>query len=158
SGLTGIAVALVLVAGAAPAAEESETPRPEAFVAATPSPSPASIIDEHRAKPQATPAAPAAPAERSPFDMHIYWERGLNYTVLQHVRLGTEEVFVFDKDATLSGRIGVKLGVDTAGYFESGDVPPVGTRFNLRRLLVYTTGEFRFLFPISFKFDLGGVG
>ena len=92
--------------------------------------------------------------------MRIYWERGLNYRFRQRVRLGgvvTESTF-FEEDATLNGRIGLKLGVDVAGYLERGSVPHLGTRFDLRRALFYTTGEFSFLCPILFKFDLGGVG
>ena len=69
-----------------------------------------------------------------------------------------DRIAFFDKDATLNGRIGVKLGVDVAGYLEHGSLPDLGTRFDLRRALFYTTGEFRFLLPILFKIDLGGVG
>lgn len=159
-------MALLALLAASPSFAQDETPT------APPkrTPTPASILDEHRAQPQATPEAPEqeetpvegtaeeTPAPRKTFDMHLYWERGLNYTVLQRVRIGNEEVFVFDKDATLTGRIGLKLGVDTAGFFEHGDVPPLGTRIEVRRILVYTTGEFRFFYPILFKFDLGGVG
>ena len=90
--------------------------------------------------------------------MHVYWERGLNYTVTQRVHSGTRTSTSSISDATLTGRIGLKLGVDVAGYLEDDSLPNLGTRVDLRRALFYTTGEFRFLVPILFKFDLGGVG
>lgn len=125
-------------------------------LAAEPTPTPVSAADEHRAQPESTPEE--ATEERRTFDLHIYWERGLNYTVRQRVWLGKDDVVLFDQDATLNGRIGVKLALDVAGYFEDGSLPPLGTRVSMRRALFYTTGEFRFLVPILFKFDLGGVG
>jgi hypothetical protein len=154
------AAVLLALAGAASsfAADElpSETVAP--IESGTPTATPESVLEEHRAQPLSTPVVPVQESERRAFDMHIDWERGLNYTVLQRVRLGTEDVSVLDKDATLTGRIGVNLGVDVAGYLENGSLPELGTRFDVRRILFYTTGEFRFLFPILFKFDLGGVG
>ncbi len=155
--LAGAVVVLVLAGAASSfAADELPSEKPTPVGEATPTITPASVLEEHRAQAQATPAAPAS--ERGTFDMHVYWERGLNYTVLQRVRLGTEDVSLFDQNATLTGRIGLKLGVDTAGYLEHGSLPDLGTRFNVRRVLFYTTGEFRFLVPFLFKFDLGGVG
>jgi phosphate-selective porin OprO/OprP len=151
---------LVLLAIGAPAAaiddETTATPTPTAE--AQPSVT-GGAVEEHRAQEASEPGATAAP-ESHLFDLRIYWERGLNYRFRQRVRLGgvvTESTF-FEKDATLNGRIGLKLGVDVAGYLPRGSVPHLGTRFDLRRALFYTTGEFNFLVPILFKVDLGGVG
>jgi len=154
------AAAVLVLAGAATAAADDEPVEatPTASEAApTATLSPESVLEQHRAKPLTTASVPTE-GERSPFDMHLYWERGINYTVLQRIWLGTKDVSLLDENATLTGRIGLKLGLDTAGYIEGGSVPDVGTRFNLRRALFYTTGEFRFVYPILFKFDLGGVG
>ena len=132
-------------------------------LSAQPTPTPVSVEDEHRAQSPSSPVAeaeaePSSEEERRNFELRIYWERGLNYAVLQRLRLAGENVVLFDQDATLTGRIGLKLGVDVAGFFEDGSLPPLGTRFDLRRALFYTTGEFRFIIPILFKIDLGGVG
>ncbi len=63
------------------------------------------------------------------------------------------------KDSSgLNGRIGLRLGVDTAGYLENGSLPELGTQFNLRRAFIYTAGEFHLLLPILFKIDVGGIG
>jgi len=154
---------LVLLAIAAPAAalddETTATPTPSAD--AQPSVT-GGAADQHRAQEESSLEETAAPDERDShaFNVRIYWERGLNYRFRQRVRLGgvvTESTF-FEENATLNGRIGLKLGVDVAGYLPRGSVPHLGTRFDLRRALVYTTGEFRFLVPILFKVDLGGVG
>jgi phosphate-selective porin OprO and OprP len=143
----------VVVAGATAQAEGTARPTD-----ATPTPTIGTVADEHRAQRQPTPAGPVAPGERPVFEMHLYWERGLNYTARQRVWLGRDDAMLFDEDASLTGRIGLKTAVDVAGFFEDGSLPHLGTRVDLRRALFYTTGEFRFLVPIQFKFDLGGVG
>ena len=156
-------VLVLLAIGAPAAAIDDET------TAATPTPSAdarpsvtGGAVEKHRAQEESSLEETAAPDERDShaFDVRIYWERGLNYRFRQRVRLGgvvTESTF-FEEDATLNGRIGLKLGVDVAGYLPRGSVPHLGTRFDLRRALFYTTGEFNFLVPILFKVDLGGVG
>jgi phosphate-selective porin OprO/OprP len=153
-----VALALLGIAGTTgrTAGDELATPTPTPVVAAAP-PVTESLLDEHRAQPEERVAEPALVTnERRPLEARIYWQRGLNYTVRQRVRLGGEAAF-FDEDATLNGRIGLKLAVDVAGYLPRGQVPDLGTRFNLRRALFYTTGEFRFLVPILFKIDFGGI-
>jgi phosphate-selective porin OprO/OprP len=134
------------------------------LVSATPTPgveAPVSIeeeLDEHRARPEGVEAQPEEATPHEPFEFRLYWKRGLNYVALRHVRLERESGSVFDGALGLNGRIGFKLGVDTAGYVERGSLPEPGVRFDVRRVFVYTTGEFRLLVPILFKFDLGGVG
>lgn len=153
------ALLFAIAPGGASRLAAQDPPAATATVAA-PVPDAQSAADEHRAQePSSSPAPGEAGAEeRRSFDLRVYWERGLNYTVMQRVHIGHEDIFVFDRDARLTGRIGAKIGVDVAGYFEDGTIPELGTRFGLRRALFYTTGEFRFFYPVLFKFDLGGVG
>ncbi len=115
-------------------------------------------LEEHGAQPESTEAAPAEASQQKAGEFRLYWKNGLNYTALRHVHLKRRRRADFEGALGLNGRIGFKLGVDTAGYLEHGSLPDLGTRFDLRRAFIYTTGEFRLLVPILFKFDLGGIG
>ena len=148
-------ILIALAFASAPSLGAEIAPAP--IDAPAPAPTAVSAADEHRAQPPESPPPEATPGERRSFELNVYWEKGLNYTVRQRVRIGPEESVLFDEDATLTGRIGLKLGLDVAGYLEDGSLPELGTRTEVRRALFYTTGEFRFLIPILFKFDFGGV-
>ena len=139
----------------AAAVEPDAVPTPS--VEATPT-KPAHEVDEHRARPEAFGKEPEDASDGTRTGAHLYWEHGLNYGFLRPVRVGNESHFVLDGALGLNGRIGVKLGVDVAGYLEHGSLPDLGTRFDLRRATIYTTGEFHLLLPILFKIDVGGIG
>lgn len=115
-------------------------------------------LEEHRARPDGAEAQPQEATPHGPFEFRLYWKHGLNYRALRHVRLERESGPDFEGALGLNGRIGFKLGVDAAGYVERGSLPEPGVRFDVRRVFLYTTGEFRLLVPILFKFDLGGIG
>jgi phosphate-selective porin len=151
-------VALLALAGVVSgpvAADELPAAAPTPLTEAVPTASADSTAEEHGAQHD---TAPATEPDREPhgIDLHLYWKRGLNYTLQPRLLLGPARN-VFGQEPLLSGRIGLKLGVDTAGYFEHGSLPPLGTEFNLRRIFFYTSGEFHFLVPILFKIDFGGV-
>ena len=142
-----LAVAVRLVAaGEADAAPTSVTEAPLADTATD--------LQEHRAEPESAEAEPQEANQRRGF--HLYWKRGLNYGALRPVRLGDHETGI-EGFLGLNGRIGLRLGVDTAGYLENGSLPELGTQFNLRRAFIYTAGEFHLLLPILFRIDVGGV-
>ena len=58
----------------------------------------------------------------------------------------------------LEGRVGLRLSTDVGGFFPRGEVPDPGTRFEVRRAFLYTTGEFRLLRPVFYKLSAGGIG
>jgi len=58
----------------------------------------------------------------------------------------------------LEGRVGLRLSTDVGGFFPRGAVPDPGTRFEVRRAFLYTTGEFRLLRPVFYKLSAGGIG
>ena len=150
-----IAAVLLLAIGTSPVGadelpEATPTPVGEAPLAET-----GADLEEHRAEPESTEAEPQE-ANQSP-GFHLYWKRGLNYGALRPVRLGDQETGL-EGFLGLNGRIGLRLGVDTAGYLENGSLPELGTQFNLRRAFIYTAGEFHLLLPILFKIDVGGIG
>ena len=150
--------ALVAVVAQAVAADEPVEATPTPVVDAPPVKAEAEL-EEHRAQPESAEEEAAGNASPSgPFDFRVYWKHGLNYVALRRVHLERIKRPALDGTVGLNGRIGVKLGVDTAGYLEHGSLPELGTRFNLRRIFLYTTGEFHLLLPILFKFDLGGIG
>jgi phosphate-selective porin OprO/OprP len=134
--------------GAAPAVAAQDT-------APTPTPASADSVGEEPA---------AAPETRENagkcigrFCVHLFWDRGINYRIAQGVHVGLGETPLFDQEATLSGRIGVKSAVDTAGYVQRGQLPQIDDGIEVRRFFLYTTGEFRFLYPLSFKVTIGLV-
>lgn len=86
-----------------------------------------------------------------------WFRRGLNYRLRRELPvLGRVPVV---RDALeIDGRVGLRLSTDVAGYLPRGDVPEPGTRFEVRRAFVYTTGELRLVYPILYKLSVGGVG
>ena len=152
--VTALAVAIVL---APPVVADELDATPAAPSEASPPQSGDEAL-EHRAQPESPPTEPEDTSEESRSDLHLYWKHGVNYGAVRRVHLGGEEGSALEGALGLNGRIGIKLGVDVAGYLEHGSLPDLGTRFDLRRAFVYTTGEFHLLFPILFRFDLGGIG
>jgi hypothetical protein len=154
------AVLLTVMAGPVTADERAEaTPTP--FLHA-PFVETDADVEEHRAEPESNEAAPTETApeqasQKNPREFRLYWRRGLNYTVLRRVRLKRQSQADFEGLVGLNGRIGLRLGLDTAGYLENGSLPELGTQFNLRRAFIYTTGEFHLLLPILFRIDVGGI-
>ena len=135
------------------AADELPEATPTSVVEASPAETDADV-EEHRAEPESAETEPQEPNQRR--GIHLYWKRGLNYGALRPVRLGGQETGL-EGFLGLNGRIGLRLGVDTAGYLENGSLPDLGTEFNLRRAFIYTTGEFHLLLPILFRIDVGGI-
>ena len=54
------------------------------------------------------------------------------------------------KSATLCDRC-VKFALDAAAYKETGRFPEIDNGIDIRRLFLYTTGEFFFLAPVLFR-------
>jgi phosphate-selective porin OprO and OprP len=142
----GLIAALTALAASAAAAQE--TPRP------TPTEQPG-WREEHRAQaPDLTPEAVGEPTPKR-VRVEFWWKRGINYQLVTPVHIGIDEYQLVHRDFTLSGRIGFRLQVDTAGYLTHGDLPPIGTAIEVRRFYFYTTGEMNLLRPVYFRVQFG---
>ena len=99
------------------------------------------------------PDVPPDPAKA--FD--LFWKQGLNYQ-LRPLVLAPGRVAQYERHLALEGRIGTKLAGDAGGFFTAGTLPDIGTQAKLRRFFVYTTGEFRLVYPFLFKVEVGLIG
>lgn len=139
-----LAAALLLPGRAAPAATDGEpTPPADDGHGAAFAP------DDHAADPDVPPDPGRA--------VTLYWKQGLNYQ-LRPLALAPGPVAQYERHLALEGRVGTKLAGDAGGFFTAGTLPDIGTQARLRRFFLYTTGEFRLVYPFLFKVEVGLVG
>lgn len=146
--LAACLIGALLAGRVAPAATDG------APAAATPTPVDEARDDEFAPEDRAE--APDAPPDPSRA-LALYWKQGLNYQ-LRPLVLAPGPVARYERHLALEGRIGTKLAGDMGGFFTAGTLPAIGTQARLRRFFLYTTGEFRLVYPFLFKVEVGLVG
>src|SRR5262249_4000087 len=86
------------------------------------------------------------------------WDAGLNYDIRRPIAIGGPDEVVerlVGEEIWLRGHIGGKVAVDGAVFAStSSSVPEASDGVELRRLRIYTTGDFRLVIPLSFKFEV----
>lgn len=147
------AAGLLLLLLRATAAAEEATPAPDSTTAAaeaTPEPTAAQAEDAGGPAPQPTP-------DRA-FVFEAYWEDGIQYRLRQAIRVGGLLMPEASLGAVkLTGNIGLRLAVDTAGYFRTSQLPDFNGGIDVRRFFVYTDGRFEYFYPVFFSLEFGIV-
>lgn len=102
----------------------------------------------------------AGPEEDQVF-FEAYWEQGIKYRLLGHVKLEQKGWYVGPKltrDPLVIGELGIKLHVDAAAYVEANGMPSIDDRIELRRSFLIARGTFfSFLYPIDFSIEMGAI-
>ena len=102
--------------------------------------------------------ASAAPEKKDLFRM--WWDQYLLYEVYQPVRVDVpfSNEQKLEEDIRISGRAGLKLALDAAGYYSTNREEQIPGGFELRRFTLYTNGQFgRGSDPTLYKLEFGSV-
>ncbi|MEN8254263.1 MAG: porin, partial [Verrucomicrobiota bacterium] len=93
---------------------------------------------------------------RVPFHINFYTEDGLYYEFMETSEF--EGVFftkVFSEKRRFTGRLGAKLHLDAAFYFQNGTLPEADNDLAVRRFRVNTFGRGFFLSPLTYGVEFG---
>jgi phosphate-selective porin OprO/OprP len=119
----------------------------------------AGAADERRGSSEA--AVPLDEEKERYLYLEAYWQRGLNYRVSQRL-VSTHDYerrrrYGFAANDSLSGRVGFRIATDAAAYVEGGGLDDIDADIDLRRAFLYVSGDFFFLYPASFKIEMGSI-
>lgn len=93
-----------------------------------------------------------------PFYVNLYMRYGLYYEVME---AGTYDgkiyTSVFSDQRRLTGRVGLKLHTDMAGYDQSGTLPEANSGISVRRFRINTYGRGFFFSPITYGLEFGAT-
>jgi len=89
----------------------------------------------------------------------LYWDQGARYRLLREPEVTLDEWMPnlrLGEQPLVEGRIGLKLQVDGAAFFERDGIESIADRFELRRGFLTTGGVLRLLRrPLYYNLEFG---
>lgn len=122
----------------------------------------APMVGAEQPQPAEAPAQPAPAAANEKKDLfRMWWDQYLLYEVYQPVTVTipfTEERKV-EEQISVSGRAGLKLSLDAAGFYSTNREEQIGGGTAVRTFRLYTDGHFgKGPDPTLYKLEFGSVG
>ena len=93
---------------------------------------------------------------RVPFHINFYVKDGLYYELMETSEYeGAFYTSIFSEKRRITGRLGMKLHLDAAGYHQKGSLPPVDGNMGLRRFRVNSFGRGFLFTPFTYGVEFG---
>jgi phosphate-selective porin OprO and OprP len=129
-----------------PAKEESPAPAAAPVAVAAPAAAgPAPVVPDRTASelPEDKPTAPSVPPKSQREDLLRMWvDQGLRYQIVQPVEIPRPfEESVMREEVRVTGRFGLRMSVDAAGFDTSKGLAPIDPAIEMRTLRLYTGGN-----------------